>query len=56
MYVCVYIHVCMYTMHTQFGNIYIFLEWFACCPKGRGDGKWKSERPFTVYPFVYFEV
>ena len=42
--------------HTQFGNVYVFLEWFVFCPEGRGHSKWKSGRLFTVYPFVCFEV
>ena len=54
-HVCTYIYVYVYT-HTQFGSVYIFLEWFICCPEGRGHGKWKSERFFTIYPFVCFEV
>lgn len=36
--------------------VYICPEWFICFLKGRGDGKWKSQRPFTIYPFACFEV
>ena len=43
-------------VHTQFGNVYVFLEWFVFCPEGRGHSKWKSGRLFTVYPLVCFEV
>lgn len=56
-----YVHMCVHTymhvyIHTPFGSVYLFLEWFVCCPEGGGHGKWKSGRLFTIYPFVCFEV